>query len=160
MSRSRSKHTGRRESGSFFAIPHAVMHSPNWRAMPARTVKLVCDVGAQYTGSNNGNLCAAWRVMHPLGWGSKETLALAIADALRFGMLEKTRQGGLHMCSLYALTWRAIDECGGKLDVPATRIPSGLWKLSPATHEKQNASTDSVPRNYGFRTYGRQSACA
>ncbi|WP_157673558.1 hypothetical protein [Endozoicomonas ascidiicola] len=29
---------------------------------------------------------------------------------------------------LYALTFLAIDECGGKLDVAATRVASGKWK--------------------------------
>ena len=47
---------------------------------------------------------------------------------LETGMIELTRQGGLHCASLYAVTWLPIDECGGKLDVNATAVASGLWK--------------------------------
>lgn len=151
MGRSRRKDKGRTEGGSFLAIPHTVMDSPAWKALPSRALKLVLDLARQYRGSNNGDLSAAWRIMEPLGWNSRDTLAKAIADALRLGMIEKTRQGGLHRCSLYALTWHAIDECSGKLDVPATRIPSGLWKQPPQPAEKQNASTESVPARHGIR---------
>lgn len=158
MTRSRAKHKGRADSGGYFGIPHAVMRSDNWRAMPARGVKLVCDLGGQFRGKNNGDLTAAWKVMRALGWRSPTTLAAAVRDALRFGMIEKTRQGGLHVCSLYALTWRPIDECGGKLDSPPTRVASGRWKQPPESTEKQNASTDSVSTRYRFRTYDHKAA--
>jgi len=157
MNRQRWKHKGRSDSGGFFGIPHAVLRSPNWRALPPRAVKLVCDLGGQFRGSNNGDLSAAWRIMRPLGWNSRATLADAIADALRFGMIEKTRQGGLHVCSLYALTWKPIDECGGKLDVSATRIPSGLWQQPPPTEQK-NASTESVSLKHGIRVNSSKAA--
>jgi hypothetical protein len=157
VSRQRWKHKGRSDGGTYFAIPHAVMRSPNWRAMPPRAVKLVCDLGGQYRGSNNGDLTAAWRIMRPLGWNSRATLAYAIADALRFGMIEKTRQGGLHVCSLYALTWLPIHECGGKLDVSPTRVPSGLWQ-QPPPNEQKNASTESVSRKHGIRVNSSKAA--
>jgi hypothetical protein len=158
MNRLRRKHKGRSESGGYFGIPHAVMRSPNWRAMPPRAIKLVCDLGGQFRGSNNGDLSAAWRIMHPLGWNSRATLADAIADALRFGMIEKTRQGGLHLCSLYALTWQPIDECGGKLDVSATRVPSGLWRQPPPPAEQKNASTESVSIKHEIRVNSSKAA--
>lgn len=158
MTRQRWKHKGRSDGGTYFAIPHAVMRSPNWRALPPRAVKLVCDLGGQYRGSNNGDLTAAWRIMRPLGWNSRATLADAIADALRFGMIEKTRQGGLHVCSLYALTWLPIHECGGKLDVSATHAPSGLWKQPAITAEQKNASTESVPSKHGICVNSRKAA--
>lgn len=161
MSRTRWKHKGRTDAGGFLQIPHEVMRSANWRAMPARAVKLVCDLGSQYRGANNGDLSAAWVIMHPLGWNSRATLAAAIADALRFGMIEKTRQGGLHRCSLYALTWRSIDACGGKLEVSATVTASGLWRQPPAPKpagKKQNASTESVPSRHGIRVNSRKAA--
>ena len=44
------------------------------------------------------------------------------------GLIEQTRQGGLHAAGLYAITWQAIDECHGKLDVAATRVPSNKWR--------------------------------
>ena len=158
MTRERWKHKGRSESGGFFAIPFAVMDSPNWKALPTRAIKLVCDLGRQYRGKNNGDLSAAWTVMRKRGWKSRDTLDAAIKDALRFGLLEKTRQGGLHKCSLFALTWHGIDECGGKLDVSASRLPSGLWKRPPLPDEKQNASTESVSIKPGNRVNSRLAA--
>ncbi|HKR77509.1 MAG TPA: hypothetical protein VJR95_12685 [Rhodanobacter sp.] len=152
MSHSRRKHKGRCESGGFFAIPHAVMRSANWLALPPRAVKLVCDLGGQYRGTNNGDLSAAWKIMRSLGWKSGDTLAKAIADALRFGMIEKTRQGGMHKCSLYALTWRPIDECGGKLEVSATHTPSRLWEQPPVSSKESLLSTKSVATRPGIRS--------
>lgn len=158
MTFNRRKHKGRSEGGTFFTIPHAVMDSPNWRALPTRALKLVCDLGRQYRGNNNGDLCAAWKVLKPMGWKSRDTIKGAIIDALRFGMIEKTRQGGLHKCSLYALTWLAIDECGGKMDVSGTRVASGNWKHSPPPTDKQNASTESVSIKHGIRVNSPKAA--
>lgn len=148
--RNRRKHTGRAESGGFFALPHAVMASPAYRSLSAHAVKLLCDMGGQYRGSNNGDLGAAWRVMQPLGWRSRDTLGRALRELTDAGLIEQTRQGGLNRCSLYALTWHAIDECGGKLDVRPTRVASRLWMAKQAD-EKQNASTVAVSDRHGSR---------
>ena len=155
MKRSRWKQKGRSESGGYFALPHAVMASANYKMLPSRAVKLLCDLGGQFRGHNNGDLSAAWRIMHQLGWKSRDTLDKAERDLVRAGMIELTRQGGLNRCNLYALTWHPIDECGGKLDVPATRLPSGLWRTPP---EKQNASPDSVSSKPGFRVNASKAA--
>lgn len=159
MTFQRRKQKGRSDSGTFFTIPHAIMDSPNWRALPVRAIKLTLDLGRQYRGNNNGDLCAAWKIMRARGWKSRSTLDGAITDALRFGMIEKTRQGGLHLCSLFALTWLAIDECGGKLDVPTTRVASGLWKHPPIpAKKKKNASTESVSIKHGIRVNSPKAA--
>ncbi len=157
MSRSRLKQKGRRESGTYFALPHAVLASPAYRSLPGSAVKLLCDMGGQFRGYNNGDLSAAWRIMQPLGWRSRDTLARARRKLVEAGMIELTRQGGLHCCSLYALTWLAIDECGGKLEVPATRVPSGLWR-QPMPTNNQNASTESVSVKPGIRVNTRKAA--
>lgn len=146
----RRKFMGRVESGGFFALPHAVMASPAFRGLSAPAVKMLCDLGGQYRGANNGDLSAAWRIMQPKGWRSRDTLSRAIRELRDAGLIEQTRQGGLHRCSLYALTWLAIDECGGKLDVPATSVASGLWKVG-ASPEKQNANTVAVSVRHGSR---------
>ncbi|MGN6728468.1 MAG: hypothetical protein ACTHJG_01400 [Rhodanobacteraceae bacterium] len=125
--------------------------------MPTRAVKLLCDLGAQYRGNNNGDLSAAWRIMQPRGWKSRATLDEAEKDLVRAGMIELTRQGGLNRCNLYALTWHAIDECGGKLDVPPTRVPSGLWRRAHFS-EKQNASPESVSAKPSFRVSASKAA--
>jgi len=154
--RRRRKAKGRAETGIHFGLPHAVMDSPNYRALHAHAVKLLNDLGRQFRGYNNGDMSAAWRLMQPRGWKSRDTLARALAELLHFGMIEKTRQGGLNRCSLYALTWHKIDECKGKLDVAPSRVASGLWKtpMSPLPardRKKQNASTAGVPARHGNR---------
>ncbi len=155
MSRARWKFKGRSESGGFFQLPHAVMDSPNFRALSGSAVKLLTALGRQYHGNNNGDLSAAWRIMQPHGWRSRDTLQRAIRELLEAGMIEKTRQGGLHKCNLFALTWRAVDDCGGKLEVPPTRVASGLWR---PPSENRIASTDSVSIKHGFRVNSAKAA--
>lgn len=147
----RRRMKGRADGGGFLKLPHAVMDSPAYIGLSGSAVKLLADLGRQYRGHNNGDLSAAWKIMRARGWRSRDTLARALAELLASGMIEKTRQGGLHLCSLYALTWHAIDECNGKLDVPATPVASGLWKRSPRRDENDGASTESVSTRPGIR---------
>lgn len=158
MARSRLKARGRREGGTFFALPHHVMESDNFRALPGNAIKLLCDFGSQFHGTNNGDMACTWTIMQAMGWRSKSTLYRALDSLVRHGLVEQTRQGGLHQCSLYALTWLAIDECGGKLDVCQTRTPSGLWKLPPDDQKKKTPSTETVPPRYGIRATKRATA--
>jgi hypothetical protein len=91
--------------------------------------KLVVDLARQYNGRNNGDLSAEWSRMCRRGWNSKGTLYQAIKDVLEAGLILQTRQGGRGIgVSLYALTWQPIDDCNGKLDVPATQVAPGTWR--------------------------------
>ena len=129
MARDRIKAKGRRDLGSFFALPHAVLEHENYTRSSPKAVKLLIDLGAQYKGNNNGDLCAAWSLMTERGWKSKESLQLARDELLHYGLIMLTRQGHLpKVASLYALTFQAIDECNGKPDVAATRLAPGTWK--------------------------------
>ena len=125
---SRVKAKARREGGNFMAIPHAVLDRTNYLALSWPAKGLLNDLARQYNGYNNGDLTAAWRLMAKRGWKSKETLQRALRELLANGLIELTRQGGRNACSLYAVTWAAIDECKGKLDYGPTRVASGLWK--------------------------------
>lgn len=141
------------ESGSYLALPHAVLKSSAYRRLSAHAVKLLCDIGAQFSGYNNGNLSATWRIMQPLGWKSRDTLAKSLRELCTAGFIELTRQGGLNKCCLYALTWRSIDECKGRLDVPATSTPSGLWRRSEF-EEQKSPNTVVVSARHGERVNG------
>ena len=156
MARTRRKIMGRAESGGYLALPHAVLASVNYRMLSAHAVKLLCDLGSQFKGSNNGDLCATWSLMHARGWKSRDTLGHALAELLHFGLIERTRQGGMHQCNLYALTWHAIDDCKGKLDCAPTREASGKWRqpqaAMPKPERKNRApSTPSVSIRHGPR---------
>ena len=129
-----SKHSlrrskGRSESGSFVALQHNILEHEQYAMLPMRAVKLLIDIYAQYRGSNNGDLCATWSMMKKRGWKSQDTLSKALSDLINRGWLVLTRQGGRHQASLYAVTFKGIDECGGKLDRPANPRPLNYWKL-------------------------------
>ncbi|GAP67260.1 hypothetical protein MBSD_n2578 [Mizugakiibacter sediminis] len=154
-SRDRTKYKGRRESGTFLRLPTEVLDSPKFRALPHKAKALLLDLGAQYRGHNNGDQCATWSLMQRRGWRSKGTLQSALRELLDAGMIEQTRQGGRHVCSLYAFTWLPIDHCGGKLDVSETRVASGLWRgddTKPSDAQKRDAHPDQrgkAPRPSG-----------
>ena len=75
-------------------------------------------------------VCLAWSVMSSKGWRSKGTLYRARDQLVDKGFIVLTRQGGMHKCSLYGVTWKPIDECNGKLDLESTRAALGTWKSS------------------------------
>ena len=120
--RSRSRVKGR-SNGSFMSVPHMILEHEQYAKLPMRAVKLLIDVYAQYRGKNNGDLCATWSMMKKRGWKSQDTLNKALNDLINQGWLVLTRQGGRHQASLYAVTFKGIDECGGKLDRPANPRP-------------------------------------
>ena len=138
MSRKRFQQTkGRSESGTFAQLPHDVIRSTNWQRLSGNGVKLVIELLAQFNGKNNGDLSAPFSAMRGRGWRSTGTLKRAEREALHYGLILKTRQGGLNRCNLYAVTWKPIDDCKDKLDVRPTRVAVGTWKAEvPAFHNK------------------------
>jgi len=129
----RKQHKGgkaKREPGQFVAFPMVCLRSPEFSKLSAHAVKLLCDLLAQYNGKNNGDLCAAWTLMAPHGWRSRATLSKSLKELLDSEWLIKTRQGGKHRASLYAVSFYSIDNCGGKLDVAATVSPPRTWRKS------------------------------
>lgn len=127
------KAKNRRESGTFVAIPHAVLDHSNYTKLSAYGVKLLFDLCSQIrfkksAETNNGDLCAAWSMMEKRGWKSRDTLAKSKRELLHFGFIEITQAGGRKFPTLYAVTWWAIGHLPGKDHIQATRIPSGKWK--------------------------------
>lgn len=144
MGRTRAQTVGRREGGSFIAVPRAILEHRNYIALSAHAVKLFYDLYAQYRGNNNGDLCAAWKLMAARGWKSRDTLTKARAELLERGWIVVSRQGGRRIPTLYALTFMAIDECGGKLDISPTRTPPGHWKTNSLARPACHLSTPGV----------------
>jgi hypothetical protein len=81
------------------------------------------DIVRQYNGRNNGDLCVTLTVMKARGWNSNSTMRKALKALTEAKLVLLTRQGSINKCSLYAFSWLPIDECGGKLEVNATRTP-------------------------------------
>lgn len=112
---------------SFVAIPSNFLRSEALSNLSGSASKLLWDLVRQLGKNNNGDLQASWQVLKDRGWKSKATLNRALTELRKAGIITQTRQGGRNRCSLYALTFVAIDECKGKHDAQPTRRPLGLW---------------------------------
>jgi hypothetical protein len=120
----------KRDSGGYVAIPFTVLNGAAYLGLNAYARMLLLDLAAQYRGNNNGDLCAPWKLMHPRGWKSEATLNKAKRSLLEAGLIVETRKGARpNKCSLFALTWFSLDDCGGKLDISAQTFPRGAYKL-------------------------------
>ncbi|MBS1154603.1 MAG: hypothetical protein H6R07_527 [Proteobacteria bacterium] len=119
-----------REAGTFFPLTTVVLQSPEFASLSPYAVKLLFDMLAQWYLGNNGYLSASWTLMKDRGWKSKATLAKALKELENGDWIIRTRQGGRHMTTLYAVTFHRIDDHhrGKPLDVAATRRPLGTWR--------------------------------
>ena len=131
----------KRDSGAFIALPMSVLHSKAYVEADSFARMLLFDLFAQYNGMNNGDFCAAWKLMKCRGWRSEQTLHRAKQNLLRLGLIVETRKGARpNKASLYAVTWCALDDCGGKLDMSPQSFPRGAYRLhDPATTIGKNA---------------------
>lgn len=145
MTRSRAKAKGRREKGTYAGIPHSITRSKEYAALSASAVKLLVDLADQFNGSNNGDIQATWPFMRNKGWKSKATLYRALEELLQRQFVIVSRQGGRHKCTLYALTWYAIDECKGKLEIDETRAPCNAWKTKSVVQKLGQCGTETRP---------------
>lgn len=110
-------------------MPHCLLESKVYVGLSAYAVKLLTDLLAQFKGFNNGDLCLAWSIMEKRGWKSRDTLDRARKELLDVELILVSRRGDRKRPNLYALTFFAIDECGGKLDIKPTEKPTSRWRL-------------------------------
>lgn len=114
--------------GSAFMIPVALLRHPNFTRLTPAGNKLMMDLARQYSGHNNGYLCAAWSLMKENGWKSPSTLRAAMLECEHYRLIVRSRQGGRNMPTLHAFTWRRVDEKSDKhLDMRPTTSPSNAW---------------------------------
>lgn len=152
MARTRIKTKGRRDSGTFAALPHVVMDSEDFRGLSGGALKVLLGLLRQYRGGNNGDMSATFAQAKEWGIGSKSTLNSAL-DELQFrGLVIKTREGRFirpgGCCALYAISWRPIDECDGKLEVSPTVTPPRKFTLERTNSPVQKLyphGTETVP---------------
>jgi len=147
MARSRLKSKGRTDRGGFIAIPNALHDHPAFSELSGTALKVLLGLARQYRGANNGDLSASHTQAVKWGVGSKTSLAKALVELQRDGLIIRTREGFFinpgGRCALYALAWRPIDDCPGKsLEIASTLTPS--LKLTMENNKKP--STDCVPR--------------
>ena len=128
-------------------LPHAILRHQNFVALSPYAIKLLIDLYMNFNGKNNGDFCATWSLMKKRGWRSEATLNNALKELMYYGWIVCTRQGGKHRASLYAVTFRAIDECGGKLDTPETATAPANWKEEKKQPWKQWIKNKKSSRN-------------
>ena len=156
MALTRRKVKGRSSGQRICAIPHQVMDHPDYVNLSGSSLRLLWELAKQYNGySNNGDLTAAWKVMHKRGFKSKATLTNALHELLDKRFIVCTRQGQFmnpgKRCALYALSWQPINECIGKnLEVGPSQKPFRTFSAKiinlPGT---ENGATGN--RNWGER---------
>lgn len=110
MTKSYEKSKGRKSNESYFGIPKQVLEHENFIKLSPYAIKLLTDLGRQYKGFNNGDLCATWIFMREKGWKSKDTLNDSLRELEYYGLIVQTQIGGLNRASLYAFAWRKIDK--------------------------------------------------
>lgn len=108
----------------FFHLHRPLLDCEDFISLKGNSIKLLVDLGRQYNGRNNGDLCASLSVMKKRGWNSNQQLTKALKELLERNLIVQTKQGGLNMGpNLYAITWQPINECQGKLDMGPTTTP-------------------------------------
>lgn len=126
----RRKATGR-SAARFVGIPDYVFRSEEFGRLNGWDLKLLIELAGSYNGFNNGNLSCAYSQLKERGWRSNGTLSDARRRLLSAGWIVTTRHGGKHRCSLFAITWAAIDACEGKgLEVKPETTASNLWQTA------------------------------
>lgn len=152
MAFSRQKHKGRKESGSFAALPHLVMDSEDFRALSGGALKVLMGLLRQLRGANNGDLSAPFGQAKEWGVKSKTTLSDALEELQARNLIIRTREGRFTnpggRCALYALTWRPINECAGKIEVSPTITPPRKFSIRTTDHPVQKVypeRTETVP---------------
>ncbi|OSI08820.1 Uncharacterised protein [Neisseria animaloris] len=126
---------GKRTIRPYRQLPVEVIRAPQFRALSGTAVKVLLYLLSQYTGSNNGNLQAGQTEAASAEIGvSSRAVKAAIKELKDTGFITVSRQGGKNRCSLYALTFFAVDDCGGILDIPATHTFTDDWK-KPSENE-------------------------
>lgn len=153
MALTRKKAKGRADCGTYFAFPHAVLNCPEFRSLSGSATKVLLVLCNQLRKYNNGDLSAPFSTASKWGIGSKSTLAKALRELESANLICRTRtavfQNPAAKCTLFAVTWRAIDECKGKLEVSATITPIRQFSLRG---REISPCTTSVPTAYTFCT--------
>lgn len=134
-----AKSISKKTTGRFIAIPFVVLKSDSYCSLKPYAAKLLTLMLMQYNGNNNGDLSAAWSTMSVYGFKSKGTLNRSINALLDAHLITRTRESYFqhpnNQCALYAVTWKAIDECPGKrLSSKATIQPPRKFSMEKTIH--------------------------
>ncbi len=140
------RHPKKSSTGSFLALPHRLINSPEYFALSRNAQALLVDIGSQYRGLNNGDLSAEWSRMKTRGWRSKTTLHKARKELEDSGFIVVTRRHGrlTKLPTCYAITWQSIDETKNTIEFKPTNVAPNLWKKQKSSVQNLVLKTNSV----------------
>ncbi len=124
----RRRAKGRKSTSRYFGLPLNVANHEAYYTLSDGAKSMLTEIGLQYSGNNNGDLAATLTQLKHRGWNSNSKIRRTVLELIRHGLIKQARQGGRHKCNLYALTWKPIDDCKGKPDIPPTSTASNEWK--------------------------------
>lgn len=119
-----------RVSGSFAAIPHAVLDSAAYASLSYPAKALLLEAVRQLNGRNNGHLqlTSAW--LNSRGWKSNDVIQRAKSELIAARIMQLTKQGGLNVGpSLYLVTWLPVTDFSG-LEISAHTYHPGAWHFA------------------------------
>lgn len=133
-------------SGTYTAIPHAVLDSAAFVHAGHTARSLLFDLFRQHNGRNNGHLHLSGPWLKRRGWTSTDTYMRAKKELEKRGLIVLTRQGGLNFgpCH-YALTWLPISNFVG-LDITARDYHPGAWLFLGQIETTSKRATHTATR--------------
>lgn len=94
---------GEYDVSGFLALPRWLLHSKLYADLSPNAKSLLVDIGAGFTGANNGRLTATYEHMKCRGWKSPKVFYRAIAELLDAGLLVRTAKAGSHRPARYKI---------------------------------------------------------
>ena len=136
MGRAREKSHGRlgvKRSERYALVPEEVMRSAAYAALPDFAKPTLFALACQYNGHNNGNLSLPYREAKALGVSAQWKLYAGLRLCEWTDLVVCSRRGkldrGTKLPSLFAFTWRGVDDTGTAYDhgTSVCPIPSHTW---------------------------------
>ena len=137
MADRRGRATGRLgvKRGEHYALlPEELMASTAYCALPDWAKVVLFALASRFNGHNNGNLSLPWSEARHRGISAPWKLYAGLRVLEKTDLVHCTRRGrlerGMKIPSLYALTWRGIDNCeriAFDEGVARSPIPSNAW---------------------------------
>lgn len=126
----KDKHRSSNKTGAW--LPCEVLQSRAYVDLTSGARCVLVAIAAQYRGSgtNNGDLAVTKTVLSKYGITSSDTIWRAEKQLRQHRLLRLTRKGMKmrNTPNLYAITWRAIDVCSGKIGRLASNVAGNEWR--------------------------------
>ena len=120
----------RKKTGAW--LPTEVLCSSAYMELTSGAKNVLVAVAAQYrgAGTNNGDLCVSVTVLARYGIKSPDVIWRAEKQLRQHRLLRCTRRGMKlrNTPGLYAITWKPIDRCDGKIGRVSSSVAGNEWR--------------------------------